>query len=87
MNKKSFTLQQLADLIGAEVIGDANHLISGIADLDSATADDISFFSNPRYEQKLLDTKAGAVVISQQLSKKLIERLSLLIRLVHSRRL
>jgi UDP-3-O-[3-hydroxymyristoyl] glucosamine N-acyltransferase len=64
MTKEQHTLNQLASAIGASVHGDPEYIITGIADLERATEKDLSFFSNPRYHQKMLLTKAGAVIVS-----------------------
>jgi UDP-3-O-[3-hydroxymyristoyl] glucosamine N-acyltransferase len=64
MTKPLLTLEEIASIIGAIVEGDPSYVISGVADLERATPGDISFFSNPRYLQKMLSSKAGAVIVS-----------------------
>ncbi len=59
-----FALGELADQLGAELIGDPDLLVSRIGPLDSATADTISFISNPRYLAQLASSKAGCVIVS-----------------------
>lgn len=39
-------------------------MISGLAPLESATAQDISFLSNPKYQQQLSLSRAGCVIVS-----------------------
>ncbi len=64
MTKPQLTLGEIASTIGAVVHGDPLYVISGVADLERATDCDISFFGNPRYLQKMLHSKAGAVIVS-----------------------
>lgn len=64
MSNKTITLEALAELTAAKIIGDPKLLISSVADLESATSSDVSFLSNPRYEHSLKDSKAGACFIS-----------------------
>lgn len=61
--KKSFELEELAKLTNSEIIGDPRHRITGVADLSSATAEEVSFLGNPRYEKKVKDSCAGAIII------------------------
>lgn len=59
-----WALGEIADHIGGEVIGDKDFQISGVATLQSAQADQLSFLSNTKYRRYLADTKAGAVIVS-----------------------
>ena len=63
MRKEDYTLQELADLTGSIISGDPCYKISNVADLETATASDASFLSNPRYEQAMQRSKAGVVFI------------------------
>lgn len=63
MQQKRLTLGQLAALTDSKLIGDPNYEITGVADLDSAEAHDMSFLANPRYEQAMLKSKAGATFV------------------------
>jgi UDP-3-O-[3-hydroxymyristoyl] glucosamine N-acyltransferase len=47
------SLQELSELTDTQLIGDPTYLISGIEDLESATASDASFLANPRYRALL----------------------------------
>jgi UDP-3-O-[3-hydroxymyristoyl] glucosamine N-acyltransferase len=55
-------LVALATLIGASLTGE-DKLVSGVAPLQTAGPDDISFLDNRRYAEALDATKAGAVII------------------------
>lgn len=62
------TLLELADFctsqsIPCEVDGDPSCMVSSVATLDEAQADQVSFLSNPKYESQLTTTRAGAVFV------------------------
>lgn len=63
MSEKSYSLLDLAKLTGAELVGDGNHQITNVADLEDATSSDASFLSNPRYAPALKLTKAGVIFV------------------------
>lgn len=60
------TIQGIADHVGGEVIGDKTIKIESASTLDSAGPGQITFLSNPKYAQKVKDTNAAAVMVSQQ---------------------
>ena len=60
MNK---TLQELADYLGGQLIGDPSVGISGLGTLDTATAGQITFLANPKYAHKVKSTSATAVIL------------------------
>ena len=59
------TVNEIAEHIDAEVIGDGGISIHAIAKIEEATSGQISFISNPRYFTYLESTNASAVIISQ----------------------
>lgn len=60
----NYTLQALADKIGATVHGDGNCVIKQLATLADATSGQIAFLSNSKYKAQLTDTKASAVIVN-----------------------
>ncbi|HUD01891.1 MAG TPA: UDP-3-O-(3-hydroxymyristoyl)glucosamine N-acyltransferase [Rhabdochlamydiaceae bacterium] len=56
-------LQNLAKLTEAKLIGDPEHLITGVDDLAHASSSDASFLSNPLYRPLLKTTHAGVICI------------------------
>ncbi|MEZ4825729.1 MAG: UDP-3-O-(3-hydroxymyristoyl)glucosamine N-acyltransferase [Bacteroidia bacterium] len=60
-----FSIQQIADIIGAEVRGDGNAEISGFSGIETARAGEITFIANPRYESYLYTTQASAIIVSR----------------------
>jgi UDP-3-O-[3-hydroxymyristoyl] glucosamine N-acyltransferase len=59
----AMTLQQLAERIGATVIGDGAASITGCAAIDRAGPHELTFLANAKYAQYLHSTRAAAVVI------------------------
>lgn len=65
--KTFFTLAELAQHIGAELVGDPHYQIAELATLQSAGPSHLSFIANPAYKKYLTDSQAGAVIISREL--------------------
>lgn len=61
------TLQQLADIVKGRVVGDPNKVIVGISTLERASSDEITFLANPKYEAKIPNSKAGAIITLKKL--------------------
>lgn len=61
------SLAALADLVGGVVSGDPSTSISGVAPLDEAGPGQISFLANPKFQAKLADCRAGAVIVHPSL--------------------
>ena len=68
-HKKSYTLGELAKMLGVELVGDGQCLINGLATLDSAEPGKLSFLSNPAYLGKLSSCQASAVIVEPKLSE------------------
>lgn len=62
----SFTLAELAEYVEGVVVGDPNYKIEQLGTLDKADSKALSFLANPKYQKKLSDTKAGAVLVKDQ---------------------
>lgn len=60
------TLKELSLLTGSELIGNPDYLIHGVDELESATPDEISFFSNIKYRELLKKTAAGAICVDHK---------------------
>ncbi|MFO1390277.1 UDP-3-O-(3-hydroxymyristoyl)glucosamine N-acyltransferase [Cellvibrio sp.] len=63
-----FTLAELAQCIGAELVGDPQHPIYALATLQAATVNELSFIANPAYKKYLGSTQAGAVICHPELA-------------------
>ena len=57
-------LSRLADLIGGALQGEDRD-ITGASTLEEASPCDITFLANPRYRDKVKDTRAGAVIVQE----------------------
>lgn len=64
MTKKSFRLGEIATALGAELKGDPDLEVTGLATLQAATPGQISFLANPSYAKYLANTQASAVIMS-----------------------
>ena len=62
----SYTLAEIAKLIGAEVRGNDQHVITSLSTLASAQQHQIAFLANAKYAQQLSATDAGAVILSEE---------------------
>lgn len=63
----SFTLQQLADHVGAQIHGDADCLIHGVADLAEAGEGELAFVASDKFKKFLSATGASVVVLPEEL--------------------
>jgi UDP-3-O-[3-hydroxymyristoyl] glucosamine N-acyltransferase len=57
-----FTLGELARALGATLEGDPRRVVTGIAPLDSAGPDELSFLTHARYGEAAKASRAGAIV-------------------------
>ena len=64
----TISLDQVVQALGGTLHGDANHQINGLASLKQAGSADISFVSNIKYEQDLMECKAACVIVSPHLA-------------------
>ena len=60
-----YTLGELAEIIGAELRGDPQRRVEGVASLARAGLSDLSFLHNRRYRSDLSGTRAAAVLMEQ----------------------
>jgi len=89
-----FTLGRIAEALGATLEGDPARVIRGVAPLDSAGPEHVSFLVNARYTRAAAQSAAGAVVVGRDvegLSQALLRvespqtALIALLRLFHPR--
>jgi len=62
----SLSLGEIADHIGAILIGDSNKSVMGISSLEKATKDQLSFYSRKIFLSDLQSTSAAAIIISEK---------------------
>ena len=58
------TLKELAEYLGGSIRGDENVTVNGLAPLESAGSDKITFLANPKYAAKVAETRAAAVLMA-----------------------
>ncbi|HTV04000.1 MAG TPA: UDP-3-O-(3-hydroxymyristoyl)glucosamine N-acyltransferase [Acidobacteriaceae bacterium] len=58
------TLAELARVLEAELHGKSNHVITGVAGIEEAGPEHVTFVANPRYSALAKTTKAGAVIVA-----------------------
>ena len=68
------TLHQIIEALGGRLHGDAGTQISGLASIKQASSADISFVSNIKYEQELVNSKAGCVIVGPHLEAVAVKR-------------
>ena len=68
----TFTVRELADLCGGELVGDAGLVISGAASLAEATPGEITFYGNPRYLAAFRKTRASAAFVPADFDEQVI---------------
>lgn len=65
----SYKIEELAEILGAKIKGSTEQSFSGLASLDKATKEDISFISNKKYARFLQSTQAGALLLDEKTSQ------------------
>lgn len=60
------TLQSLADLIGARVLGNPDHAVTGINEIHRVEPGDLVFCDHPKYYDKALNSAAGTVLMNAE---------------------
>jgi UDP-3-O-[3-hydroxymyristoyl] glucosamine N-acyltransferase len=60
---RTYTVGQLADLVGGTVRGDPNGAIRGVADVSEAGPDQATWVNREGYAEKLAASRAGAVLV------------------------
>jgi len=64
ISEKKFKLQELAKLTNSSLVGDGEHFIQNVADLETAGEFDASFLANPNYDKAMRSSLAGVVFVS-----------------------
>jgi UDP-3-O-[3-hydroxymyristoyl] glucosamine N-acyltransferase len=61
----SFSLGDLAELLGCKLAGDPHAEITGVSTIEKAGSGEITFLANMKYAPKLRDTRAAAVIAAE----------------------
>ena len=59
-------LGEIASVIEGQVVGDADHLINGVSQIQDANSGTITFLSNPAYKKYLDITDADAIIVEEK---------------------
>ena len=63
----TYSLKEIADLVGGFVEGNSSKIVYGIGTLDSANSSQISYAVSEKYKNSLSHTNAGAMIINNSL--------------------
>lgn len=61
----SYTVEQLAGIVGGTVRGNKNVRVTGVADVAEATAEQAAWVSSPKYAAALNKSRAGVVLVAE----------------------
>ena len=67
-------LASVVAALGGELLGDPSLVVTGLAPLETATPEHLSFLSNPRYQQQLLASHAACVIVAPQMREAAMSR-------------
>ena len=68
------SLQQIAEAVGARLVGDGRIQVSAVASIESATPDDLVFVDNEKHLAAALQSHAGAVIAGEFASSASCDR-------------
>lgn len=69
----TLTLAEIADQVQGTLHGDPEHRISGVAPVDQADSEQLSFVANPRYLPYVQGTRAGVLLVPEALAERVPE--------------
>ena len=61
---KPYTLSELADFLGATAVGSPDFIITGMNEIHTVEAGDITFVDHPKYYEKALNSAATTILIN-----------------------
>ncbi len=59
-----YTVSQIAELLGAEVVGNPNEVITTVCKIEEGVQGGLTFLANPKYTHCLYDTQASAAIVN-----------------------
>ncbi len=63
---RHYTLKEIADIIGADFVGDPEHVVSGINEIHQVENGDVVFVDHPKYYDKALQSAATTILIDKK---------------------
>jgi UDP-3-O-[3-hydroxymyristoyl] glucosamine N-acyltransferase len=67
-------LGAIVEALGGELCGDGKRMIEGLAPLDAATPQQLSFLSHPKYSQQLAASRAACVIVGPAMREGALAR-------------
>jgi UDP-3-O-[3-hydroxymyristoyl] glucosamine N-acyltransferase len=68
------SLSEVVGLLGGDVYGQTDMVLTGIAPLETAEQGDVSFLSNPKYQQQLQSSRAACVIVGPAMREAAMAR-------------
>lgn len=65
-----FTAEMIASLIGGEVVGDKNAVVSRLSSIEEGEEGSLTYLTNPKYEQFVYSSKATIVIVAADFEPK-----------------
>lgn len=59
-----FTAQQIAAMLGGEVVGDPNAIVNDVSKIEEGRPKTLTFFANAKYEHYVYTTQASVVIVN-----------------------
>ena len=69
-------VSELASRLGCTIHGDGDLEISGVAGMEHAGPDQITFLANPKYASRVKETRAGAILVTQPIEGPIVSVVS-----------
>ena len=67
MSIKLISTGELAERLSCNIEGNRSLILKGIATIDEAKPDQLTFLANPRYRKHLAECNAGAIIITSDI--------------------
>jgi UDP-3-O-[3-hydroxymyristoyl] glucosamine N-acyltransferase len=67
--RKAIKAAEIAKLVGGEVVGDGGAEVRGVASLEGAGPEDVSFLGSAKHKEAALASKAGALIVGKAIKK------------------
>lgn len=72
---RELTLAQVAECIGARLVGPKDAVVCGVGTLADAGPDEVTFLSNTRYAKALAGTRAAAAIVAREVPEAAVAQL------------
>ncbi len=64
------SVTQIAEMLGGTIEGDSDKTVNNIGKIEDAGSQDLCFLANPKYEQFVYSSGAGAIIVSNEFTAK-----------------